>query len=63
MEGGGDTVPLARVNLRQLARQVEETAIALREAGYKVVPGELMAISQRLTECREVLERVNDPAK
>ena len=54
---------LARVNLRDLARQVEEAALVLDAEGFQTLPGELMKISQRLIECRQALERLTGSAK
>jgi hypothetical protein len=54
---------LARVNLRDLARKVEEAALVLEAEGFQTLPGELLAISSRLTACREELERVTGSAK
>ena len=53
-----DGVMLARVNLRELARKVEEAALILEAEGFQSLPGELLAISSRLIACREELERV-----
>jgi hypothetical protein len=58
-EGRFDTTFLARANLRDLARQVEEIAVILEEAGYQTVPDELRQISQRLIDVRLALERVS----
>jgi primosomal protein N'' len=58
-----DGVMLARVNLRDLARQVEEAALVLEAEGFQTLPGELMTISERLTECRQALERLTGSAK
>jgi hypothetical protein len=58
-----DTRVLARVNLRELARRVEEIAVLLEAEGFTTIPGELVKISERLTECREALERVTGQAK
>jgi hypothetical protein len=52
-----DGVMLARVNLRELARKVEEAALVLEAEGFQTLPGELLAISSRLIACREELER------
>jgi hypothetical protein len=52
------TVAIARVNLRDMARKVEEAAVLLEGAGYQAIPGELMTVSERLTELRMALERV-----
>jgi hypothetical protein len=57
-----DTTALARVNLRELARKAEEMAILLEGAGYRALPGELMKVSERLTEIRQALERVSGQA-
>jgi hypothetical protein len=54
---------LARVNLRELARRVEEIAVLLEAEGFQALPGELLKISERLTECREALERLTGSAK
>jgi hypothetical protein len=53
---------LARVNLRELARKVEEAALILEAEGFQSLPGELLAISSRLIACREELERVTGHA-
>jgi hypothetical protein len=58
-----DGVMLARVNLRDLARQVEEAALVLEAEGFQTLPGELMTISERLTECRQALEQLTGSAK
>jgi hypothetical protein len=58
-----DTRVLARVNLRELARKVEEISVILEAEGFHTLPGELLKISERLTECREALERVTGSAK
>jgi hypothetical protein len=52
-----DEVVMARVNLRELARKVEEVAVVLEGEGYPTWPRELLKLSQRLTECREALEK------
>jgi hypothetical protein len=62
-DGVADGVMLARVNLRDLARKVEEAALVLEAEGFRELPGELLAISSRLTACREELERVTGQAK
>jgi hypothetical protein len=54
---------LARVNLRDLARKVEEAALILEAEGFHALPDELMKISERLTECRQALERLTGSAK
>ena len=51
-----DTVVIARVNLRALARQLEESAVLLEEAGHIDLPHELRAMSMRLVRIREALE-------
>jgi hypothetical protein len=53
-----EATALARVNLRELARKVEEAAVILEGEGVRALPGELLAISSRLIACREELERV-----
>jgi predicted dinucleotide-utilizing enzyme len=53
------TIAIARVNLRDLARKVEEAAVVLEAAGHQAVSDELMKVSERLTEIRLALERVN----
>jgi hypothetical protein len=58
-----DTLPIARVNLREMARKAEEMAVLLEGAGHQTIPGELRKISDRLTECREALERGAGPAR
>jgi hypothetical protein len=58
-----DTTVLARVNLRELARRVEEIAVVLENEGFRTMPGELLAISERLTSVREALEKVTGTAK
>jgi hypothetical protein len=66
MEGGGalnEATALARVNLRDLARKVEEAAVILEGEGFRELPGELMKVSERLTECREALDKVIGHAK
>jgi hypothetical protein len=70
MGGGGiwsrspiDTVALARVNIRDLARKAEEAAVMLEGAGYGVIPGELMQVSERLTKIREALEAMSGHGK
>jgi hypothetical protein len=52
-----DTVVMARVNLRELARKVEEVSVVLEGEGYQTWPEELLKVSQRLTECRKALEK------
>ena len=61
-QGRLDTTFLARANLRELARQVEEIAVILEEAGYQTVPDELRQISQRLIDVRHALERSSGEA-
>jgi hypothetical protein len=58
-----DTRVLARVNLRELARRVEEIAVILEAEGFQTLPGELLSISSRLTACREELEQITGSAK
>jgi len=50
------TTAIAMVNLRELARQAEEAAVMLEEAGYHMIPRELQAISARLVEVRRALQ-------
>jgi hypothetical protein len=58
-----ETTVLARVNLRELARRVEEISVTLEQEGFATIPGELLEVSEKLTECREALERVTGSAK
>ena len=50
-----DTRVMARVRLREMAREVEEVAVILEGVGYRVLPAELLRISRRLVEVREAL--------
>jgi hypothetical protein len=58
-QGVDSTRAIAMVNLRDLARKAEEAAVILEGAGYQTLPGELLKISGRLVEIREVLERLS----
>jgi hypothetical protein len=62
-DGRGETTVLARVTLREIARRVEEISVALEQEGFTTIPGELLKISERLTDCRQALERVTGAAK
>jgi hypothetical protein len=50
-----DTRVMARVRLREMAREIEEVAVILEGAGYRMLPAELLKISRRLVEVREAL--------
>ena len=58
-----EAVGLARANLRDLARGVEEQAILLEGHGIRSIPGELVKVSERLIEIREALESVAGQSK
>ena len=49
---------IARAKLRELARQAEEIAVILEEAGHQNLPGELQRISRLIVDVRRALERV-----
>jgi hypothetical protein len=53
------TTTIAMLNLRELARKTEEAAVLLEGAGYQVLPGQLLQVSERLTEIRQALERLS----
>jgi hypothetical protein len=48
----------ARWRLREIARQLEEQSVALKEAGYQVIPAELLKTSERVTELRDAIDEV-----
>jgi hypothetical protein len=56
LQRANNTSTIALLNLRELARKTEEAAALLEGAGYRMLPGELMEISGRLTKIREALE-------
>jgi len=49
---------VARAKLRELARQAEEIAVILEEAGHQHLPGELQRISRLIVDVQRALERV-----
>ena len=49
---------IARAKLRELARQAEEIAVILEEAGHPTLPGELQRISRLIVGVRRALEQV-----
>jgi hypothetical protein len=46
----------ARWKLRECARLLEEQSVALKEAGYQVIPAELLKTSERVTELRDAID-------
>jgi hypothetical protein len=48
----------ARWRLREIARQLEEQSVALKEAGYQVIPAELLKTSEWVTELRDAIDEV-----
>jgi hypothetical protein len=46
----------ARWKLRECARLLEEQSVALTEAGYQVIPDELLKTSERVTELRDAID-------
>lgn len=48
----------ARWRLREIARHLEEQSVALKEAGYQVIPAELLKTSERVTELRDAIDEV-----
>ena len=46
----------ARWKLRECARVLEEQSVALKEAGYHVIPEELQKASVRVTELRDAID-------
>ena len=46
----------ARWKLRECARILKEQSVALKEAGYHVIPAELLKASERVTELRDAID-------
>jgi hypothetical protein len=53
------TVPRARNSLRECARRLEETAVALEDAGYVAIRDELRTEASHLMEINEALHRLS----
>jgi hypothetical protein len=46
----------ARWKLRECASVLEEQSVALKEAGYHVIPAELLKASERVAELRGAID-------
>ena len=57
------TTTTVMLNLRELARRTEETAVLLEHGGYEMLARELVKVSERMVEVREALERLSGQSK